>query len=714
MNSHPQPRVLIVDDIPANIWSVKEVLSDLPVVFHEAESGLDALKKILEHDYALILMDVQMPEMTGFEAAELIYGHQRDNKTPIMFLTAQSNNVQSILKGYDIGAVDYMTKPLNPFVLQSRVSVFIDLYIKKQQLSTQLQQIQQLSNQFHLVIESAALGIISFDRELTIKTINSAALSMLGANESECLRQPLKDVLFEQLYRHHDFVNSSFYHSLRNRKNFSSDDLQFWNQSSRHTFPVEVTVGTVNHEDESQVMGVILFQDITQRKKAENRLTYLAQYDQLTGLANRNLFHSMLKNTLAKAKRGGHQVNLLFIDLDNFKDINDTFGHDAGDLLLKQAAERLGHTTRDTDTLARLGGDEFAIVLAPDENDNFPAAYAAERIVSHFKKSFTICNQNVFVGTSVGIASFPDNAATMEDLIKSADTAMYQAKNLGKNQFAFFNQSMQQELKQQLLISTSLHTALEKGEFSVFYQPQLDIKQGKIYGVEALIRWNSPLLGQISPAQFIPVAEQNGLIEELGEWTLEQSCEEAKSWLDNKLVDNLKLNVSVNISAKQLRNDRLSSTIKTIIEKTGLPTDSLNVELTETALMSDPDVAIQEIARIHDLGVDISVDDFGTGYSSLNYLRQLSINCLKIDKSFVDKIGASKSDESIIEAIINLASALSLQVIAEGVESQSQADFLLKHNCHLMQGYLFSKPLSSEQLVDFFKSYQSDLFCKTS
>nr|WP_256489395.1 EAL domain-containing protein [Pleionea sp. CnH1-48] len=273
---------------------------------------------------------------------------------------------------------------------------------------------------------------------------------------------------------------------------------------------------------------------------------------------------------------------------------------------------------------------------------------------------------------------------------------------------------MQQELKQQLLISTSLHTALEKGEFSVFYQPQLDIKQGKIYGVEALIRWNSPLLGQISPAQFIPVAEQNGLIEELGEWTLEQSCEEAKSWLDNKLVDNLKLNVSVNISAKQLRNDRLSSTIKTIIEKTGLPTDSLNVELTETALMSDPDVAIQEIARIHDLGVDISVDDFGTGYSSLNYLRQLSINCLKIDKSFVDKIGASKSDESIIEAIINLASALSLQVIAEGVESQSQADFLLKHNCHLMQGYLFSKPLSSEQLVDFFKSYQSDLFCKTS
>ncbi|MCK5613069.1 EAL domain-containing protein [Candidatus Pacearchaeota archaeon] len=446
-------------------------------------------------------------------------------------------------------------------------------------------------------------------------------------------------------------------------------------------------------------------------KEANEKLSELAKFDSLTGIANRRMYQKFLKMELERSMRHNLNVAVLFMDLDNFKDVNDTKGHDIGDLLLQNVAERVKSCVRPEDLIARLGGDEFAIVLVETRSAD-DAAVVAEKILSNLAKPHNLEGHEIISTFSIGIAVFPGSGKTVEDLGKAADIAMYHAKKSGKNNYQFFEPDMQKQAMQRMQMEKDLRTCLDNNELSLYYQPQIETRTGNIIGLEALLRWQHPTFGAVSPAVFIPIAEKSGLIGPLGEWVLESACSQNAKW-HKKNGSPFKVAVAVNVSLKQLRYKSFWELVKNILDKTGLDAHDLEIELTESTVMEDPEAAIILLEKIHNLGVRIAIDDFGTGYSSLSYLRRLPIDSLKIDLSFVQNIGKSNNDETIIKAIIALAHNLSLQVTAEGVETQAQLDFLKAHQCDIMQGFYFEKPMPVDDveklIMDDFTSIKKKL-----
>ena len=437
-------------------------------------------------------------------------------------------------------------------------------------------------------------------------------------------------------------------------------------------------------------------EDITERKVAEERIQFFAYYDALTELPNHTLLQDRLVKALAGARRRKEKVALLFLDLDRFKLINDSLGHTAGDLLLQSVAKRINVWTREQDTVARLGGDEFLVVLNGIKEIS-DAAVAAERLMKAMTTEFVVQGHSLSVTCSLGISIFPDHGKDGEILIGNADAAMYCAKESGRNNFQFFTENMNAQAVEHLALEQNLRKALERKELFLAYQPQMDIATGGLIGLEALLRWQHPEMGLVPPDRFIRIAENSGLIVPIGEWVLRTACTQVRAWQDAGL---LAVSVAVNVSPVQFRQEGFCQLIRQVLRETRLAPHHLELELTESLLLSSTDTMISVLRQLRDMGVKLAIDDFGTGYSNLSYLKQFPVSKLKIDRSFVRNVVGNPDDAAIAATIISMAKNLRLKVIAEGVETEEQLSFLRAHQCDEIQGYYFSKPLPADELAD--------------
>jgi len=481
----------------------------------------------------------------------------------------------------------------------------------------------------------------------------------------------------------------NYLNSHRDEK--SRDELKFKNGKifDRYSAPLGDSKGRYRGR-------IWYFRDITDRKIAEERVQFLAYYDALTGLPNRTLLQDRLTKALASARRRKDKVALLFLDLDRFKDINDSLGHPVGDLLLQEVAERLKKWGREQDTVARLGGDEFLITLTHIK-DIPDAAVAAERLMDAMTAEFVAQGHSLNVSCSIGISIFPEHGADCETLIKNADAAMYSAKADGRDNFRFFHKDMNAQAVERLTLESNLRSALAKEQLFLMYQPQMDIATGRIIGLEALLRWQHPDLGLVPPDKFIRIAENCGLIVPIGEWVLRTACRQARKWQEEGLPA---VSIAVNVSAVQFRQEGFCALIRKVLEDTGLAPQCLELELTEGLLLANADVTVSVLQDLKAMGVTLAIDDFGTGYSSFSYLRQFHISKLKIDRMFTRDVAIKPDDAAITAAIISMAKSLNLKVIAEGVENEAQMSFLRAHQCDEIQGYYFSKPLTVDKAAD--------------
>lgn len=556
------------------------------------------------------------------------------------------------------------------------------------------QELRDREDQLRLILESTAEAIYGIDLEGRCTFCNPACLRLLGYKHSdELLGKNMHDLI------HHSRPNGTklpaeecrIFRAFKTGQGTHVDD-ELLCRADGTSFPAEYW-SYPQRKGEGVVGAVVAFIDITERKAAEEQIRSLAYYDTLTGLPNRILLQDRLAQALAGASRHQDKVALLFLDLDRFKVINDSLGHSVGDLLLRQVAERLKRQTREQDTVSRLGGDEFVVVLS-GVKQIADSAITAERIMNAMTSEFVIQGHSLNVSCSLGISIFPDDGRDEDILVKHADAAMYCAKENGRNNFQFFTHNMNANIVQRLTLENSMRLALQKKEFFLMYQPQLDITTGEISGVEALIRWEHPKLGLVAPNEFIPIAENSGLIIPIGEWVLHTACAQARKWQEEGLSA---VPVAVNVSAMQFRHQGFLDLVRRVLQETNLPPQYLELELTESLILSNADMMLSRLKELKEMGVRLAIDDFGTGYSSFSYLRHFRAHKLKIDRSFVRDVCLNSDDAAITGAIISVAKSLNLKVIAEGVETKEQISFFREHNCDEIQGYYFSKPLLPDE-----------------
>ncbi len=488
-------------------------------------------------------------------------------------------------------------------------------------------------------------------------------------------------------------------HVMQQLRTEESWEGELWQRrQDNEPYPSWVGITAIRDDDGDLMSYVCFFVDISERKASERRIHRLAYYDALTLLPNRTLFQDRLHNALQQSRHNESWVVLMFLDLDRFKPINDSLGHAAGDRLLKEVAMRLTACVGTEDSVARMGGDEFTLLLSGLETRETALAQAirvGEQILAQLSEAFILEGREFFVSASIGIALSPQDGQELSQLMKNADTAMYHAKEMGKNNFQFYQAEMNARALERLELEADLRHALLQGEFRLHYQPQYRCDTRRLTGVEALLRWEHPVRGNVPPTEFIPVLEEIGLVVQVGDWVIREACRQMREWHAAKVRIP---KVSVNLSARQFGDGQLGQRIAQILAETGLAPACLELELTESILMRDVGEALQLLGELKGLGLCIAVDDFGTGYSSLNYLKQFPIDILKIDRSFVDGLPHGEQDAQIARAIIAMAHSLNLPVIAEGVEETAQLDFLCTHGCDEVQGYLFDRPLPPEQL----------------
>ena len=496
-----------------------------------------------------------------------------------------------------------------------------------------------------------------------------------------------------------DLQEEGFYEDLWRQVELAGQwQGEIWNfRKNGELYPEWISISAVLDDSHQVTHYVSVFSDITHRKQSEDRLQFMANHDTLTKLPNRALLQERIEHALRVAQRNRTQIGIFFIDLDRFKVINDTLGHHAGDMLLQETAIRLRECLRDSDTIARQGGDEFVVLLENFGDEELFLSSVARKIMAALNLPFTLLGQELFISASIGISIYPRDGTDTQTLLKNADIAMYRSKEQGKNTFQFYASESNVHSFERLALENSLRKALERKEFVLYYQPKVDLKSGMIVGAEALMRWNHPDLGMVPPSQFIPLAEETGLIVPMGDWVLHEACMQSRAWQEEGLP---LINMGVNLSGGQFRSENLSHTIASALAQSGLQPEYLELEITESMIMHNPERAVTILQGFRDMGMQTSIDDFGTGYSSLGYLKRFPVTSLKIDRSFVQDIPDDQDDVAITRAIIALAHSLNMAVVAEGVETQEQLQFLRSQNCEQIQGYLFSKPVSAEDFAN--------------
>ncbi|MCW8906123.1 MAG: EAL domain-containing protein [Sedimenticola sp.] len=549
---------------------------------------------------------------------------------------------------------------------------------------------KQTENRLRLlasVFQNSLEGILITDPGMTILQVNPAFTQITGYSVEEAVGKTPR--MLSSGWHDARFYQE-MWRSLKETGQWQGEMTD--RRKSGEIYTEWLTIIGVHDRNNQLVNYVGVFNDITEKKLAEERITHLAYYDPLTELANRRLFEDRLEQTLRLARRKNRSVALLYIDLDRFKPVNDSLGHKAGDLMLMQVARRLQECVRESDTVARLGGDEFAAVL--EDIDQVPASHTAQTIIGRLGDVFNLEGSEAFIGASIGISMFPGDGADLNSLMKHADIAMYRAKELGRNNYQFFLPEMNAGAEERLYMEGALRYAIEREELELHYQPQVRLDDGKVIGVEALLRWHHPRLGSVSPVRFIPIAEESGLINRIGEWVLEQACIQRQSW--EGMVD-ADFRVAVNLSARQF-NSNVVSMVENVLQRTGISPGLLEIEITESMVMADADSAIALLKSLNGLGINLAVDDFGTGYSSLSYLKRFPLHKLKIDRAFISDLPDDEEDAAITRAVIAMARSLGLKVIAEGTETLEQIRFLRDQGCNEVQGYYCSRPLPAPEL----------------
>lgn len=812
------PLIIVVDDDPMLRMLMRESLEQAEFIVAEAGDGQEALDLFKELHPDAVLLDVEMPVMDGYTACREIRSLAGGKYTPIIMATGREDT-ESVNQAYQVGATDFITKPINWAILGHRVRyilrgarLFSDLNENKHRLAT-AQRIARMGNCEWLVegdtfnwsdelcdifevkvdnkvssldffincihpddrnlVRNALVNKLPFSIEYrvpmpdgTIRIFHNqsevvpdaqgnafwifgiiqditerkqaeqrqARLGrILNASSSELLvfnADTLKIIeanlgaqrnlgySMEELTTMRPLelmaeLDPAYFDSLINPlRNQSQNQSVFevkLKRKDRTNYSAEVSLQLSHLENPAVFFAVI--QDITERKKTEEKIRHLAYYDKLTDLPNRGLFTEMLNQALRHAKRYSKRIATLFLDLDRFKQINDTLGHGVGDALLKEVAERLKPCLRTSDNLARLepedkldivsrfGGDEFLMLLT-EVRQLEDAAIVARRIMEAFAIPFMCEGHELSIGASIGISVYPDDGDNPEDLVKNADAAMYYAKTSGRNNYQFYTDSMNVKSLQKFTMEAGLRKALERNEFILHYQPLVDIQTGRIVGAEALLRWMHPERGMVSPLDFIPLAEETGLILPIGDWVMRTACAQQQAWVREGYAA---LRVSVNLSLKQLRQNTIVELINNMQANKEIDPNYIELELTESVLMQNADESITLLNILKGMGLSMAMDDFGTGYSSLSYLKRLPLDTLKIDRSFIMDITDDPDSAVIVQTIIAMAKNLRLKVVAEGVETEQQLAFLRQYGCDVMQGYYFSKPVLPDAFAKILK-----------
>lgn len=688
-------RTLLVLAQPALRVTAHESLGRLGLALHEVEDTEAAVALVEERPPDLVLVDAALPSDLGFSLCKRLRDHPAMRATPILMVVPPDDG-KALSRAFENGASDVIRKPVHWLLLSNRVESLLRLRaseLASSESRSQLQRLRRLARvatwEFHpgtkrLHVSAEVPGLFGLEAGPDVLPLDTL-LAPVRADSRRVLRNALEKC--------------------------ASDGADFGLQTNVLLPDHKQRVLWWHAEAASDARGRIIriggiLQDVTEQRQAEKQIRYLAHHDGLTGLLNRYAFIEQLNRSLHLAKRHGRSLALLFLDLDGFKRINDTLGHLAGDAILGDFARRLEHCVRQTDVvgrqfaqnrISRLGGDEFTILLA-DISEGDDAARVARRIIDAMREPFVIQRRETLIGTSIGISVFPSDGEDVAMLLKKADRAMYAAKEQGRNQYRFFTESLHESAARRFTLEQRLGQAFEKGELRLFYQPQVDIRTLRITGVEALLRWDDPELGAVSPSEFVPVAEESGLIGAIGAWVLETACRQARAWRDLGLVP---LKVAVNVSPRQFRDRTLAEIVTRVLWETELEASNVELEITEGAFMRNLDAAVSIASDLKRIGVSISLDDFGTGFSSLSYLRHFPIDTIKVDRSFIRDIVADPADASITAAMISMAKALDLRVVAEGVESEGQRKLLTSWGCDEIQGYVFSPPMAADALTEF-------------
>jgi len=602
----------------------------------------------------------------------------------------------------------------NSFLFAVTILLFalaiIHIYIQhlKRKVSTAHSELRKNNKWFKIILSSLGEAVITTDEKGIVTFSNLESQKLLGMNEDEIQGKEL-GVLFSRFC---DSEGNSYRIPVEEViKNGSVESLE-GNIRFDNTDDRKLLAGTIApiRNDSGIIIGtVVALKDVTELKKKDEILYNMEYYDSLTGLPNKSLFFDRLNMALAQARRNKEMCAIIILDLDNFKAINDTLGHSEGDVLLKQVAHKIKSILREVDTVARIGGDEF-IILQPQIRKISDATRIADRVLDKFQNPWVLKGKEYYITASMGIGIFPNDGHDAQTIFKNADIALNRAKELGRNNYQLYAESMNAKVMQKLDMENNLRRAIEREEFVLFYQPQVDIRTGKIVGMEALLRWYRPEYGLVPPMEFIPIAEESGLIVPIGEWVIKTVFRQNKEWIDRGIGLQL---IAVNLSARQFQQHDLVELIEKFRRETELRPELIELEITESTAMRDLDFTIDILNQLREIGIRISLDDFGIGYSSLNYLRRLPINTLKIDKSFVQEITTNPNAEAIANSVISLAHRLDLTVVAEGVETREQLSFLKNEGCDRVQGFFFSKPLPANEIekmlrnkVSFYDAYE--------
>jgi diguanylate cyclase (GGDEF)-like protein len=686
--------VLVADDDPVMRLLMLEMLGQVGLDAIEAEDGQQAVAIFQGTTPDLILMDVDMPNMDGFSACREIRHIENSRSAvaasvPIIMVTG-GDDIEAVTRAYEVGATDFVSKPINWPILGHRV-----LYVLR--ASDAIVRLRLADAHNRAVLAAIPDTFFRMSREGYYLDYEEghdldAALpveDIVGRHITDVLPREIAERLLDQMY------------SVLETEQIRSVDYELVRNGTVHHFEARLVASGAG-----AVLGLV--RDISERKRTEEQIRRLAYCDSLTGIPNRQAFLEMLERELHRSKLNNRKFAVLFMDLDGFKRINDTLGHNVGDHLLKIVSERLRETIRPSDTvsradpsapqannLARLGGDEFTILI-PDLERVENALAVAHRVKEAMRRPFLIEGHEIFVTASIGISLFPEDGDDCDSLLKYADTAMYHAKNCGKNNAKLYSSSLTMQIMSHVKLEVGLRRALKNEELYLLYQPQIEVRSGEIVGVEALVRWRHPERGIISPTEFIPLAEETGLIVPIGEWVLRTACHQAKSW---QRQTGRAIRISVNLSAKQFKDDNLAQIVLSALHDTGLDPKLLELELTEGTLMDNARATMTTLEQLRTIGVYLSIDDFGTGYSSMNYLKRFHVRALKIDKSFICGLPQDSENAAITRAIIAMAHGLKMVVVAEGVETDEQLVLLEEYGCDLVQGFYLGHPSPAESIT---------------
>jgi diguanylate cyclase (GGDEF)-like protein/PAS domain S-box-containing protein len=684
--SDPSIKILLVEDNDDDALLLRSMMGrrgSVAAKLERAKSVREAEEFLARENFDIILLDLGLPDAQGIGALRRVRLAAPHVALAVLTGLDDESLAQQVLRE---GAQDHLIKgQLEPRAFFRALRYTIERKAMEEALFAEKERAQ-------VTLNSIGDAVICTDNFGNVTYLNVVAEKMTGWSLPEAAGRPMPEI-FKILDSHRNYSDPANLAVELNQKHWPSDC--FLIRRDGVEIPIEDCISPI-HDREGKASGaVIVFRDVSEVRAMTRQMSHSAQHDFLTGLPNRMLVSDRLRQAIALAHRRSTKLALLFLDLDGFKHINDSLGHLIGDKLLKSIAARLVHCVRASDTVSRQGGDEFVVLLA-EVKQSSDVAITAKKILQAVAEPHSIDQHDLHVTTSIGLSVYPDDGLDAETLIKNADTAMYQAKENGRQNYQFFKPAMNVRAVERQSIEESLRRALDRRELTVHYQPKIDLNTGEITGAEALVRWNHPEHGAIPPGKFIPVAEDCGLILPIGNWVLHEACRQVRTWADAGLP---LASIAVNISAIEFRHEHFLDGVFTILQDTGLNPRRLELELTETVLMKRAESTESVLKNLRAAGVHLAVDDFGTGYSSLSYLRKFPVDSLKIDQSFIRQITATPDDTAIIAAVIGMGRSLNLRVIAEGVETQAELEFLQAHQCDEAQGYYFSRPLPAQEFA---------------